>query len=103
LRQEELNQTSLRGVIVKMGEEGMIGGEFISLVNLIVNAQTKLKIINKSNQLLECKIKKTGDGLSYSSKFGERYQNIPLNRALEMYYSQLKLEINKYELGVKNA
>ncbi len=69
------------------------GREFISLVNLIINFQEKIKKINKSDPLLECKIREIGASLSYSYKFGEVYGGIPLNRALEMYYSKLNSEL----------
>lgn len=74
----------------------IIGGEFVSLVNLIIDFQKKLKKLDKSNKLLECNIRKTSTGLFYSPKFGEKYEKVHLNRALEMHYTKLNFEINRY-------
>jgi len=79
-----------------MGQEsGPIGQEFISLAKLIIDYQEKLKLLDKDNPLLKSNIDLNGGELGYLPGFGERYDGMPINQALEQHHGVLEREINK--------
>jgi len=79
-----------------MEEEGPMGKEFESLVNLIVEyGQPELEKLDPKNPLLQCKIRDIGGGIEYPSEFGKRFEGLPLNKALQGYHFILTAEIGR--------
>jgi len=72
------------------------GQECISLGKIIIDhLQPELEKLDPGNPLLKLKINDSGDGIEYPPAFGERFEGVPINKAICAYQSLLKVEIGR--------
>ena len=69
--------------------EAPTGGEFISLVNMVLGYQEELRAAGKKDAMTKW-IKGTGTEFSMGPGFTKKYYGQLLNAAMEMHYLALK-------------
>jgi len=73
---------------------GLVGGEFFSVVNLVITRQEQLRAIDPENNLLKCNISFNGGDLGYDPYLYELFGSIAINEAMDKLYWRLE-SVNK--------